>query len=245
MSGNFVEQRHRRSAAWAGAAVVIAAALGTAAPADAAIVHYRFDATVVGNNGSFAAPRFTYFNLSDPGVSLDRVRLYGGPPWDYVINGVNGVVPIDPVGGGRTLLEGEERSFNPNNGCTPGITYGYSSFDAGDSASFVADPETAGCGNAVVDVQPWLDGTGAQLTLDAHFGGGVSLTGDDWILEAINPNVSLSVVANRRYRLTMTTTRTVDDPPPVGGVPEPGTWALLILGFATMGTALRRRTVAA
>ncbi|TAL33421.1 MAG: PEP-CTERM sorting domain-containing protein [Phenylobacterium sp.] len=43
----------------------------------------------------------------------------------------------------------------------------------------------------------------------------------------------------------MTTTRTVDDPPPVAGVPEPATWALLILGFATVGAALRRRTVAA
>lgn len=228
-----------------GAAVAMVAAMGAAQPADAAVVHYRFDATVTGTNGAFASPTISYFNLSDAGVSLNQVRLYGGPPWDYVLNGVNSIVPIDPAGGGRTLLEGEERSFNPNNGCTAGITYGYSSFDAGDSARFVADPETAGCGNAVVDVQPWLDGTGAQLTLDAHFGGGVSLTGDDWILEAIDPNVSLSVVANRRYRLTMTTTRTVDDPPPVGGVPEPGIWALLILGFGAVGAAMRRRLVAA
>lgn len=36
-------------------------------------------------------------------------------------------------------------------------------------------------------------------------------------------------------------------PPPVGAIPEPGTWALMLLGFGFVGAALRRRkaTVAA
>jgi hypothetical protein len=31
---------------------------------------------------------------------------------------------------------------------------------------------------------------------------------------------------------------------PVGGIPEPGTWALMILGFGAAGAALRRRKLA-
>ena len=36
-----------------------------------------------------------------------------------------------------------------------------------------------------------------------------------------------------------------EPPPPVNAVPEPGTWALMILGFALCGAALRRRNTAA
>jgi hypothetical protein len=37
------------------------------------------------------------------------------------------------------------------------------------------------------------------------------------------------------------------DPPPSapGGVPEPATWAMLMVGFAALGVALRRRSAAA
>lgn len=34
-------------------------------------------------------------------------------------------------------------------------------------------------------------------------------------------------------------------PPPPGGVPEPGTWALMLMGFGLLGGALRRRTAMA
>lgn len=37
------------------------------------------------------------------------------------------------------------------------------------------------------------------------------------------------------------TTTIVDPPPPVGGVPEPSSWALLLLGFGSTGILLRRR----
>lgn len=36
-----------------------------------------------------------------------------------------------------------------------------------------------------------------------------------------------------------------DQTPPQGAVPEPATWALMILGFGVVGTAMRRRKVAA
>ncbi|WP_185965042.1 PEPxxWA-CTERM sorting domain-containing protein [Glacieibacterium frigidum] len=37
----------------------------------------------------------------------------------------------------------------------------------------------------------------------------------------------------------------IDLTPPVGGVPEPGTWALMIGGFGLVGGAMRRRTALA
>jgi hypothetical protein len=49
----------------------------------------------------------------------------------------------------------------------------------------------------------------------------------------------------------MSTTRPVVDPYSVGGgprpppVPEPATWSMLIVGFASLGLALRRRRPAA
>ena len=39
---------------------------------------------------------------------------------------------------------------------------------------------------------------------------------------------------------TFTATR-VQTPPPVGAIPEPDTWALMLLGFGFVGAALRRR----
>ncbi len=36
----------------------------------------------------------------------------------------------------------------------------------------------------------------------------------------------------------------VAPPPPVGGVPEPASWALLIAGFGLVGAAMRRRQLA-
>lgn len=38
---------------------------------------------------------------------------------------------------------------------------------------------------------------------------------------------------------------TFDDPPITGGIPEPSTWALTILGFGAAGAMLRRRTFVA
>lgn len=35
----------------------------------------------------------------------------------------------------------------------------------------------------------------------------------------------------------------VTTPPPVGAIPEPGTWALMLMGFGFVGAAMRRRGV--
>jgi PEP-CTERM motif len=219
-------------------------ALSIASSTSAATVVYKFDVTVTSALGAgFSAPIFDYYNLSDPGVTIASARIFNGAPWDYVLNRTTAPYQIiNPAGGSRTLLEGQESAGNPNDGCTPGIKYGFTSFDPGDTFHFAADPETGGCGNAVVDVRPFLNNNLMSATVD--FGGGVVLTGNTWTLEYINPNASRALDANQRYRLSLQTTVTTNPPPPppVGGVPEPATWALMISGFGMAGAALRRRS---
>jgi len=205
----------------------------------AATTLYKFGVTVTDPAGSaFSFPRFEIFNLSDPGVTITKSRIFNGPPWDWVWVGPGVGAIANPAGGTRTLLEGEERTNDGNNGCTPGITYGLSSFDPGDSFGFSADPESGGCGSAVVDIRPVLNNDTLKVTID--FSGGVSLTGNNWVLEYINPNDSQNDPANQRYRLGMETSITTIDPNP-GVVPEPATWAMMIGGFGLAGVMLRRR----
>jgi hypothetical protein len=220
--------------------LAIALALSTmASTATAATTLYKFDVTVTSPVGSaFSFPLFEIFNLSDPGVTVTKSRIFNGPPWDWINTGPGVLAITNPVGGTRTLLEGEERATDGNNGCTPGITYGFTGFDSGDSFRLAADPETGGCGSAVVDIRPFLNNDILKVTVD--FSGGVSLTGNDWVLEYIDPNSNRNAATNQLYRLSMQTSVITVDPIP-GGVPEPATWAMMIGGFGMAGAMLRRR----
>lgn len=219
------------------------AVAGLGAGAAQAATVYRFDVTVTSAAGvRFSAPIFNYYDLSSPGIQVAKARLFNGPPWDWNNNGVTAPYTIvNPAGGTRTLLEGQEATSDRNDGCTAGLTYGFTGFDPGDSFHFTSDPESgsaAHCSSAVVDIRPDLVPGGLTATVD--FGDGVSLTGSDWVLEYINPAASHSADSNQLYRLTLE--KDVASPPPnPGAVPEPAAWALLVGGFGLAGAALRRR----
>lgn len=216
--------------------VVAAAILMSANSATAASILYKVDVTVTSPVGQvFSAPLFEVFNLSDPGVTIIKSRVFNGPPWDWIYVGPDARAITNPAGGTRTLIEGEERTNDGNNGCTPGITYGFTGFDPGDSFRFSADPESAACTPTLVDTRSFLNNDTLKFTID--FSDGVSLTGNNWVLESIDLNVSQSIVTNQRYRLSMQTT--VD--PDTGAVPEPTTWAMMIAGFGMAGAMLRTR----
>ena len=213
--------------------VVGLAALVMAGAADAATV--ALDVTARSEAGvAFSAPIFTFTNLSDPGFQISALRLSNGPPIDYVYVGPTGTPYeiLNPAGGARTLTEGQEASFNPNDGCTAGVGYALTSFDPGDSFRYSIDPEGPGCANAVVDIRPWL--VGDLLRIDVTFSDGTSLNGSDWTLELVDPAASAAIDANQLYRLSLRAQ--------VGGaVPEPATWGMMLLGFGGMGYAMRRR----
>jgi hypothetical protein len=211
---------------WLAAAVIGLA--GVAGGASASV--WKLDVTVDGHlSPDFSFPYFTFTNLSSGGAQISQLGVSNGPPWDWI----DTVTMIMPAGGSRTLLQGEERAnSNPDNGCTAGITYGLTGFDPGEAFGFAADPEGPGCGSAVIDVRPGFLAND-QLTVSVAFDGGPTLSGSDWTLELIDPNGSPTAGSNQRYRLTLQ-----------AGVPEPATWALMILGFGATGAALRRRVSA-
>ncbi len=200
---------------------------------------YRLDVTVVSEAGArFSSPIFSFYDLSTPGLQVSNVGISNGPPWDWVIDGTGLYAIANPTGGTRTLLEGEEHTFDPNDGVTPAIRYALTSFDPGEVFTFSADPEAPNGASAVIDIRPFL--TANQLTIATTFAGGPTLSGSTWTLEYIDPNASHAADSNQRYRLSLQ--QTVPDTS--GSVPEPAAWALMVIGFGGLGGMLRRRRTA-
>lgn len=211
------------------AALVLIASASTATAATTLL-----DVTVTSAGSNFSAPIFTFTNLSSPTIKVDAVSVNGGAPWDWTYVGPIGTPYelLTPAGGTRQIMQGEESTFDTNNGCTSGISYNLTSFDPGDVFRFSADPEGPGCGSAVVDIRSFLNS--GSPSISASFSNGLSLSGSNWALELINPTGPAGVDTNQRYQLQLTATSAV--------IPEPATWALTIAGFGMVGTALRRRT---
>jgi hypothetical protein len=203
-----------------------------AVPASAATM--KLDVTVTSSAGNiFSAPIFTFTNLSDPGFDIAEVSVNGGPPWDYAWDAPSAPHSIlNPAGGTRSILIGEEASSDPNNGCTASIAYGLTSFNSGDFFRVALDPEAGGCGSAVVDVRSFLNAD--QIGIGVKFSNGTTLSGNDWAFELIDPLGSPNADDNQRYRLQLSANI-------ANAVPEPATWGMMIAGFAAVGAGQRRR----
>jgi len=208
--------------------------------AEASTTQVRIELTSPATSATFATAFFRFINQSSPGISINEVTATSGAlfNWDFVTLAAPNA-PVDPAGGGRTLLIGEESGTNPNNGCTDTIKYGLTSFNPGDSFTFVADPETAPCQNTVHNMLPSIKTIDTSTLLQNRMGAsvtfsdGVTLSGNTWDLEKINPLGNLSL-DNRRYVMTLSQTTAAP-------VPEPETYALLLAGLGLLGWRARQR----
>jgi len=152
------------------------------------------------------------FNLAGTGVVFDPVD--GGPPG----NGTLGT-PFTPTNGS----DGTTGLVNPVS-VIDGSTFfsmNFTNFGVGKTFTWLLDVDPADpfasptvFGNTLI---------GASIYVD--FSNGLRGTG---LLEAVNGNPDAS-------QLVITTFT------PTPGVPEPSTWAMLIMGFGAMGCAIRNR----
>jgi hypothetical protein len=92
------------------------------------------------------------------------------------------------------------------------------------------------------------DGTALSLYLGDIGSSGTILTGTWTITEDVNDEVYTNGISaadsSGTLTITDTTVQPVTPPPPVGTVPEPATWAFMMLGLGLVGVALRRRPTA-
>lgn len=79
----------------------------------------------------------------------------------------------------------------------------------------------------------------------------LSTGGFSFSVSGISANIFFSSLSSNITFLTtgfaepgsFTVSRVTTTPPPVGAIPEPGTWALMLMGFGFVGAAMRRRGV--
>lgn len=234
-----------RAAAFA-AATFAAAALAAGAAQASQVFSDNFD----GENGGVGANPYT--NFANWTVSAGVFAVVEGARCD---GGAGGCIGLDGRGGGPVANEfNTTNSFSYGAGAVVTLSYAIagSHADCGQCASddeyeagflFGAIPTTIndvtldgvdigplaettgidlfGNGFAVPRLDPWTTHTISFTATDA---GSVQIDLRSYSVDGIGPlldNVSLDVTG--------------------GGVPEPASWALMILGFGAAGAALRRR----
>ncbi len=108
---------------------------------------------------------------------------------------------------------------------------GNSSFDA----TIIGIPiaSTSITANSPARVWQYASGVG-QITVAGHY--------DTSFLFNSNAFPSKDIVIDRVFAIRTTDMADVIIPPTPSFVPEPATWAMLVLGFGLVGTSLRRRT---
>jgi hypothetical protein len=117
------------------------------------------------------------------------------------------------------------------------------------SLAFTGGTLSAVIGGASPTVQVSLPGNGFT-SVTSDFLDFPPLVFNDFSISMSAASPSLSLVGGRIANFTASSTGTfaVDDPGGPGGVPEPGTWAMMLAGFGLVGLSRRRNrttTVAA
>lgn len=191
--------------------------------------------TVVQNMGSVAGANYSGLDavilLRTPGDAATAAFVTGGgkliTEWNAStwVDSAN-LLSFDDVGGGF-VGTGTTVSFTAS-GLAAGIGTGIgTSYSAGAASEFFRNFSNIGAGVQVWGTRP---GGNATILAGASGAGFVIVNGADWADDFPSSSSNSQLLLNF---LNVNATP--------GGVPEPATWAMMLLGFGAMGVALRRR----
>jgi hypothetical protein len=219
-----------RSLLAAGAAI---AALGASAPAAALTIVQN---TMIADAAANAATPFSFTQFDSLLGTLNSVTL----EFTATMPEVSGTLTNNP-GASRTftLTRGINTAVTGNGFTNLSLNLGTGSSSIGPLAARASVPIGAFAGGSGTDSET-LTGD-----LSAFIGAGnVNFSFARTSLFSINPSsgtLTISPHASATATLTYDYTAPPPPPPPPVPVPEPGVWALMILGFGTVGATLRRR----
>lgn len=174
-------------------------------------------ATLIGNSG---------INAEDFTLSLDGTVGYA--------SAAGGLYSINLSTGAATLIGGDQTFDGLTTARVAGTMNGFS-YLAG--ALFAIDTGSLYAVDAATGIGTFLGSTdGADETLDFGWAGVLYGHGDDGFLYTID---TATLAATQIAATTPTLVFGMAVAP--GAIPEPATWAMLVLGFGVLGAGMRRR----
>ncbi len=227
-------------------ALAIGLAMAVSAPASAAVVSLNFE----GINATYPTTSYAsiqeFYNggTSSAGTSGTNYGIsFGGNALAICLNSLTescsntsrgGLGDPNSQQGGLFFLTGNETFMNVAAGFETGFSFNYVSLAS--SGSVTVYDGLNGTGNllATLNLSPNAGSCPGYAAAFCPF----SPTGI--LFDGIARSVSFGGVANQIVFDDITFGSDVPGPGP-GGVPEPATWAMMILGFGLVGFAARRR----
>jgi len=189
------------------------------------------------------------YNLTFTGIVANgsySSQDIGGSHYDQFVLSLEGFDPMEPI----TLADGDivNATINLDEDFTIPASVDFTAvvFVLGNSSAFPSgDVNTSGTTDFFLDgglvkTNTTSTGTSGQIAASAFFGvpdNGL-FTFDSLLTSFTIDDLSAPVTVD--YALLSYTRADLVDAP-TGGVPEPSSWALMILGFGGMGAALRAR----
>lgn len=209
---------------------------------------FSTSAITFGANYSFST-RFT-FNFNDPGNGGADGLTFVIQPNSNTTGGLGGGIGYQGIGNSLGV-----EFDNWNNGGIDNNSDNHVGINLNGSVNSVALIQSPFALDSGQDLTAWIDYNGASQLLEVRFSNGNVRPG----AALLTYNLDLAAVVGNAQAYVGFTSGTGaaranhdvvnwefrDTFDPIGGaVPEPSTWALLILGFGGMGAALRRRKLA-